>query len=93
MKDNVFIDNSRNQALFSCFYWSFFDSSSGSPASSANATTMYEIKTRFAANAADPPLTNELSKIYWHVKNVTNGKITIAAVKNISFCTTELKLG
>lgn len=73
-------------------YWSFLDSDSVSESllSSANATTIYDIKTKFAVKAAEPPLTKELSKRYWHVKKVIKGRITMAAVKNMSFCTTEL---
>lgn len=75
-------------------YISFLDSfsSEASDVSSVKATTMYAMSTALAATAAEPPLTMELSNRYWHVKKVVNGRNTMAAVKSMSFLTTELKL-
>ena len=59
---------------------------------SLNAATMYAINTTLAAAAAAPPLTRGLENKYWHVKNVVNGRNTIAMVNSMSFRTTELLL-
>lgn len=63
-----------------------------SDVSSEKATTMYAIRTALAATAADPPLMMELSNKYWQVKKVVKGRKTMAAVKSMSFLTTELQV-